>query len=366
MVTGILSSANSLYVKSFTLLAVAADGKTNPIMKWIESAGDGINGAFKFVLGKGEDIAIGNLFDSIIASIANSILTMVDFCVTNLLNALFTAIIYLMNNRVSLDSPNITMVITVSTSIGLALLALFFVIEFCKKAVYFENMTIESFLKPMFILIIGKIVISNTKFILEKIVDISNLAAGAMYNVGAITDNSQNYDKILDELEKQSTVTNIGNICSTFMATKVVLSNTNTLLLGTVFVSLIAIAVIAVFLAVCICLIVREVEIVILTCVAPIVFSTLASDSTSDIFKKFMKYFCVVCFQTIIIAIGFVLLKDGIVSTLTGGITDGIIDGNTSLDFGKAFLNLILQSFRMIIIGLFMVKAKSLMTKLIG
>jgi len=110
---------------------------------WLD---DRFKDAAELVTGKLK-FSIGDILDNIWGYIYNTIM---EFVATNgvlkeITTGLFNSIDGLMSSTLAIDKDyeSFEKILGMTTAIGYSLLALFFVIEFCKRTVYFENITFE-------------------------------------------------------------------------------------------------------------------------------------------------------------------------------------------------------------------------------
>jgi len=116
-----------------------------------------------------------------------------------------------------------------------------------------------------------------------------------------------------------------------------------------------ALIVLIILLLIVLILLVRQFELTILVLFAPIMFATLVSDATNSSFKAYIKYYVAVCFQTSVMAIGMALVLDKLaVKEFTPFVGDFL------------GVDLIYKTMMLVILGLFILKAKSFLTKILG
>ena len=230
------------------------------------------------------------------------------------------------------SSPAVLQIYGVIKPVSYSFIALFFVIDVCKRAAYFETTTIESVVKPILLLIVGKLVIDNGLWILSLIADINTSLVASIVTLTGSLDDVFGYTMLMTELSSSSGA-NLFFVSIIFI----------------IFAVLLAISIISMY----VILVIRQLELGILVCLSPIFFSTLVADVTNDVFKSFIKNFIVVCFQTTVMAVAAVLFYTSIQSFVSGTAT-GIFAG-----FMETLVGIMGLTF-------FMLKSKSLLREWIG
>lgn len=180
----------------------------------------------------------------------------------------------------------IDIIANVMKPFGFSLLGLFFVIDFCKRTAYLETMTIENVVKPIFMLIIGKIFVDKSIWVLQQICHINNSIIIKLTDTITI-------GRTMFTMESLDEYTGIGKF-----------------LFAQYYLIIVAIILLCILVMI-VNLIKRKIELVILVMLAPLFFATLSSATTMDTFKSYIKHFIVVCFETLIITIGFCTIKNG-------------------------------------------------------
>lgn len=206
-----------------------------------------------------------------------------------------------------LSSSSFGIARTLSSSlkpIALSLLSLFFLISFCKKSMYFEVANEREILKTLLLFVLGKTLIDNSYTICEGILNINNSIVSMIINTVGGTNTSE-YIKFIENDTGQTLTTVISNYTRTS---------------GFVLCFLIALVIARVM------LILRKIELAVLTSVSPLFISTFAGESTMDVFKSFFKNYISVVAQTIWMGIAFAFLVNAYISGITiesGGILPG-------------------------------------------
>jgi hypothetical protein len=188
--------------------------------------------------------------------------------------------------------------------IAYSLLALFFMIGFVKKAMYFEMMNDREIYKTVLLFIFGKILIDKSFTICEMILRVNNGIVRTVINTVGSTNQSQ-FIKFVENDRGQSMLTVIGNFFRSG---------------GFMICFLIALLIAQII------LILRKLEIAVLTSVSPLFISTFGADTSMDVFKNFIKNYISVVAQTIWISIAFSFLVNAYISGITvesGGLLPG-------------------------------------------
>jgi hypothetical protein len=208
-------------------------------------------------------------------------------------------------------APVVQQIFSIMKAVSYSFIGLFFVIDICKRAAYFETTTIESVIKPVLMLVVGKMMVDYSMWILQLLGDINKSMVTAIVSLGGDLSSVIGYSNLNTTLSGSSGI-NLFFICIMFF----------------IFCALMFIAVIGMYVVV----VVRQIELGILICISPLFFSTLVADATNDVFKSFIKNFIVVCFQTTVMAIACVLffssIKDFISGTSGGmfaGFTEAVV-----------------------------------------
>jgi hypothetical protein len=230
------------------------------------------------------------------------------------------------------SSPAVYQIYEIIKAVSYSFIALFFVIDLCKKAAYFETTTIESVIKPVLMLIVGKLMIDNAMWILRTIGEINTLLVTSIISLTGNLNDVFGYSALTTTLESR------GGVNLFFMS-----------IIFVVFALLLVLGVIGMY----VMLVIRQIELGILVCVSPLFFSTLVADVTNEIFKAFIKNFIVVCFQTTVMAIACVLFYTSIQSFISGTAT-GIFVG-----FIETVIGIMGLTF-------FILKSKSLLRESMG
>jgi hypothetical protein len=235
----------------------------------------------------------------------------------------------------------------VVTPVAYALLGLFFVIEFCKKSVYFETMSIEQFLKPLLMLIIGKIMVSKSGSFMIKI---SSINTSLTNSLARATGEDSAASAIAGQYNLQDTVYKKaaeGEGWANFFDLAVN---------GVIFIVTLLLLYIIIFVFCA-----RALEMMILFIVSPIFFATLVGDSTIDVFKSFIKQYIAVVFQTIIIVIAV-----NLINVIVGDGTGTLIDpSDDTMDVG-GILGALVKMVNMVLIVFIIMKAKPTLSKFMG
>jgi hypothetical protein len=205
-------------------------------------------------------------------------------------------------------APVVQQIFAIMKAVSYSFIGLFFVIDICKRAAYFETTTIENVIKPVLMLVVGKMMVDYSMWILQTLGGINTSMVTAIVSLGGDLSSVMGYSNLNATLSGSSGI-GLFFICVIFF----------------IFCILMFIAIIGMYVVV----VVRQIELGILICISPLFFSTLVADATNDVFKSFIKNFIVVCFQTTVMAIACVLFFSSIkdfISGTTGGIFSGFIE----------------------------------------
>ncbi len=184
---------------------------------------------------------------------------------------------------------------------GYSLVALFFVIGFCKKTTYFETMNNLEIIKLMLKLILGKT-------FLDKSIDILSVIMGLNRDIVRIVLNStSSINSSLLNAAKNETI-NGSNVIDKLQSMVLYLISNE--IITTVMLLLIIICYVVINL--------RNIELAVLIATAPLFFSTMVSDVTNDVFKAYMKNFISVVLQTLWISVSVAFLTNSYMSGVTG------------------------------------------------
>ncbi|WP_026883529.1 hypothetical protein [Clostridium akagii] len=202
--------------------------------------------------------------------------------------------------------------------IGYSLVSLFFIISFCKKTIYFEMMNDLEVYKQLVKLIFAKSAVDYSYTILTAIVSVNRGIVNTIFGVLKMADKSQMIQYI-NSNSSTDVIQLIGNCLK------------STVLMTSLGICLIICMVIVV---------IRQIELAVLAVVSPMFFATLAGDSTSDIFKSFIKNFVAVTVQTIWIAVGLAFLKNSYLTSITVG-SDGLLSGSGIFGFTNFIVGIV-------------------------
>lgn len=188
--------------------------------------------------------------------------------------------------------------------IAYSLLSLFFMIGFVKKAMYFEMMNDREIYKTLLLFIFGKVLVDKSFLICEMILKVNNsIVRTVISTVGSM--NTTQYIKFVENDKGQSMLTVTSNYFRTGW-----------------FITLFILAI----LIAQVMLILRKIEIAVLTSVSPLFISTFGADTSMDVFKNFLKNYISVVAQTIWMSIAFSFLVNAYITGITiesGGILPG-------------------------------------------
>lgn len=184
--------------------------------------------------------------------------------------------------------------------IGYSLIGLFFIVDFCRKTIYFEVMNPLEIIKSVIKLVLTKTLVDQSYTILSMVLGINRMIVNTVF---AIAGNSSLSDIInLNQLIKtDNTSIDLVQIISEKINSQFFL-----LLIG-------------VLLVICIVIVnLRNIELAVLAGLAPIFFATNAGEISNDVFKSYLKNFISVAAQTIWMSVGLAFLTSGYVGTVTG------------------------------------------------
>ncbi|MEN8906662.1 MAG: conjugal transfer protein TrbL family protein [Clostridiales bacterium] len=290
---------------------------------------------------------INDILDDILKLLSEYINKFMNNLINSMMQGMFQSIDGMMKEADKIfDNKYILNIQEPLFAVAYALLGLFFVIEFCKTSVYFENMTIERFLKPMVMLVVGKVIIGKSGFILKTISTINMKITNTL--MGGGIDNAET----IERYQKIAHDTINANLSEKGAAVGVAFFST---IINSVSFLVILVAVFIIIFIFC----ARYLEIAILFIISPIFFATLIADVTNDVFKSFIKQFIAVTFQTIIIVVALRL----VLFITNGEGTIKFIEKDVS---GVSYLNMVMGVITLVLLCFITLKAKSFFSKLLG
>lgn len=180
----------------------------------------------------------------------------------------------------------INKITNITKPIAYSLVALFFVISMLKSSIYLEVMTLEGFIKPILMFIAGKTAIDFSYTAMKAISDINTTLSNTILSLGTLGEAKL----------KESVIAYIGNTAAL-----------NVLIQILIF-ALIGLILLLFLIAIGILLAIRQFEMAVMTCLAPIFFATLCGGFT-DVFKSFIKNYIAITLQTTVMAIGIVFFS---------------------------------------------------------
>lgn len=178
--------------------------------------------------------------------------------------------------------------------IAYSLLALFFIIGFTKKTIYFDFVNKNEIIKTLLLFVLTKSFIDKSGDILNIILNFNRGLCKMVMKIGE-SKNTSFLNAFNTQLDHQLSVKQ--SIIDQ-------LSFSLPFLLLTIFVGLL-------FLLCFVMINLRNIELGVLIAVSPIFFATLGSDVTNDVFKNFIKNFITVALQTLWMSVALVFLMSG-------------------------------------------------------
>lgn len=191
--------------------------------------------------------------------------------------------------------------------IAYSLVGLFFVIDFCKRTIYFEVMNYIQIVIPLIKLTFAKYIVDNSFRILNLILDINREIVGKVFEI----ESGFNSRSIADF----GTINNPGPITKVFDLAIFYWGKSIFFLLVIVLIAL--------------CYVIaniRLIELSVLGGLSPIFFATIAADVTNDVFKSYIKNYIAVAMQSVFMAVGLAFLSTGFTGyfTKTAGFSSGL------------------------------------------
>lgn len=239
---------------------------------------------------------VGKFFSDIFKPIRNALLKAYKLTIqaTNDIFKKFS--INLKNDNLNSSKYNVAKTVhNALKPMGYSLLALFFLISFLKKAMYFEMMEDKAIYKSLIILIFGKEMIDNSYLLLNGIVQLNNQIVQVVLSaVGSHTDQFVKYANT--NVDSQNSLMII--VC---------------ILINFLYLALVILTILIAY----VMLIMRQIEMGILVAVAPLFFSTSCGESTMEVFKSFIKNFITVVIQTVWLAIAFGFLTSDLLKVFS-------------------------------------------------
>jgi hypothetical protein len=236
------------------------------------------------------------------------------------------------------ELPMVNSIFDIMKPIGTSLIALIFVIEFGKRVIYLETMTVEGIAKPILMLIVGKFLVDKSSDILQTILDIfTSLTTSILGKEG------------------DTLVTNVFTLGVTNGNERIGTNSTEHLAQASAYGCLSLVTLVCAFI-ILIILYVRVIELGLLKCVAPLLFATLVGNVTHDVFKNYIKYFIAVAAQIVIIAICLKFVNELVNQIGVQKIQPGEDPGNLSA----------IVSVLAIVLTLFVTQSKKMMLTLLN
>jgi hypothetical protein len=202
-------------------------------------------------------------------------------------------------NGAGVFSDDVTSLIN---SIALTLVTLFFMVDFCNRAMLIKLKTPEEIFKVVFKLFVAKAFVSSASDIMSAIYSafttLATKMSSASYSVSVVPGvehavlsgytNKQILDMFLTAEEYADLENNSG-----IFGIRIIIKYLSCLFpMLVVWIATLIVTIV---------LVGRLLEVIIYTAVAPIPLSTLAGEGTHDIAKNFIKNYCAVCIQAFVL-----------------------------------------------------------------
>lgn len=233
------------------------------------------------------------------------------------------------------SDTTVSNIYTIMKPVAYSLISLFFIMGLAKNAMYFEVTSFEIVLKAAIMLIVGKYLVDSGIWILKSICSVNTYLATQILN------------------SSNTNITALYNLNGSYSSATASITGTTQALGSGILFFLFAIIALLCAVSIFIVLILRQIQLGVLICAAPLFFSTIVADISNEVFKAFIKHFFAVAFQTTFMSIALALFCGSIKSFLSG----------TSVGMGGGFVGMLVG-----IIGLsfYMVKTPSTINSILG
>ncbi len=233
------------------------------------------------------------------------------------------------------NDPTVRAVSDVMKPVAYSIITILFLIGMSKATINLEVVSTEVAIKYGLMLVITKIFVDNTSWVLQTICGANNFLTLKILDMTSVS---------IENLYDVSRAWNDGLAPSSTIDEEIGLS-----VLFIVFAMVALLAAVAMFIV----LILRQIHLAVMICVAPLFFATMIVDVSNFVFRNFLMNFIAAVFQTTFMAVALAIFCGSIQSYLSGTVL-GISGGFVGMCIG--------------IIGLsfYMVKTPSTINQILG